>query len=583
MRIVIERVKSAKLTVSGELISEIGKGLIVLVGVCKGDTSGNVTAKDPEVTEDQYYTVITGPGVLTVRAVEEDQATAVKPVQTAPTTASEGSAVAVVPAGTTYTLNNTGVPLPDDHGASLLFDSIIDDTTANRTQMLEEKADDFLGGADENRQYEIKYLDLVDANNGNAWIKASGDVTIYWGYPQGTNSSTTFQVLHFKDLHRDNSNGGSSGFNPDDIAGSEIETVPNVSKTDYGISFSVEPGGFSPFALVYETKDSSTDPGTDPGDDEEDDDDDRPTTGGNHDSDYTLYYHSNFGDDKTFYQSDDDRTMEVRDYEDMSRLPDREGYEFVGWNTEEDGSGDDYAPGDEFRMTERRAHLYAMWERVLPDPDDTGVSRWLNTDDHDAYLSGYPDNTFGPDRSMTRAEVAQMFYALLLDKDVPVTVTFSDVPADAWYAEAVNTLASLGMVEGYADGTFRPDNTITRAEFVTIAVGFADLEIDGEARFTDVARNAWYYPYIADACAYGRIGGHRYWSFRPDNTITRAEVTVIVNNMLGRAADERYVDRHEDELRQFGDLTEAHWAWYPIAEAVNSHDYTGSGANERWR
>ena len=94
---------------------------------------------------------------------------------------------------------------------------------------------------------------------------------------------------------------------------------------------------FSPFALVYEAEDTSTDPdpdpGTDPGDDEEDDDDDRPTTGGNQGSDYTLYYHSNFGDDKTFYQSDDDRTMEVRDYEDMSRLPDREGYEFVGWNT----------------------------------------------------------------------------------------------------------------------------------------------------------------------------------------------------------------------------------------------------------
>ena len=195
------------------------------------------------------------------------------------------------------------MPLPDDHGASLLFDSIIDDTTANRTQMLEEKADDFLGGVSENRQYEIKYLDLVDANNGNAWIKASGNITIYWGYPQGTNSSTTFQVLHFKDLHRDNSNGGSSGFNPDDIAGSEIETVPNVSKTDYGISFSVTPGGFSPFALVWDTS-STVNPDPDP-----DPDPDPGTTpgGGSDSSDYTLYYHSNFGDDKTFYQSDDDR------------------------------------------------------------------------------------------------------------------------------------------------------------------------------------------------------------------------------------------------------------------------------------
>lgn len=93
-----------------------------------------------------------------------------------------------------------------------------------------------------------------------------------------------------------------------------------------------------------------------------------------------------------------------------------------------------------------------------------GVDRWLNTRDHIAYLSGYPDGTFGPDRNMTRAEVAQMFYALLNDQNVPATVSFSDVPDGAWYADAVETLASLGMFTGYPDGTFHPNSTITRAE-----------------------------------------------------------------------------------------------------------------------
>ena len=519
-------------------------------------------------------------GTLTVRGTSREEA--VTEITSNTPTETVENITAVADADTKYFINDSELAVNDDAAApSLLVDELAEDSGS--LDALKQAAITENNAITEDHTFDFQYLDLVDANNGNAYLTLGEDdsVTIHWPKPTDAAEDTEFYVVHYDGLDRDFTNLESALKDQDtDIV------VYSKDNTDNAYQLTEDGHGnlvfttstFSPFALVYETKDSSTDPDPDP-------DPDPGTTpgGGNQDSDYTLYYHSNFGDDKTFYQSDDDRTMEVRDYEDMSRLPDREGYEFVGWNTEEDGSGDDYAPGDEFRMTERRAHLYAMWERVLPDPDDTGVSRWLNTDDHDAYLSGYPDNTFGPDRSMTRAEVAQMFYALLLDKDVPITVTFSDVPADAWYAEAVNTLASLGMVEGYADGTFRPDNTITRAEFVTIAVGFADLEIDGEARFTDVARNAWYYPYIADACAYGWIGGYPDGSFRPDNTITRAEVTVIVNNMLGRAADERYVDRHEDELRQFGDLTEAHWAWYPIAEAVNSHDYTGSGATERWR
>lgn len=210
-----------------------------------------------------------------------------------------------------------------------------------------------------------------------------------------------------------------------------------------------------------------------------------------------------------------------------------------------------------------------------------GVDRWLNTRDHIAYLSGYPDGTFGPDRNMTRAEVAQMFYALLNDQNVPATVSFSDVPDGAWYADAVETLASLGMFTGYPDGTFHPNSTITRAEFAA-ALSFADMAPSARCSFPDVSAQDWFYPYVASAAEYGWIGGYPDGTFRPSGSITRAEVAVIVNHMLGRTPDQSFVDRSLDRLVSFSDLNSSHWAFYPIMEASNSHDHIKAGGSEQW-
>ena len=211
-----------------------------------------------------------------------------------------------------------------------------------------------------------------------------------------------------------------------------------------------------------------------------------------------------------------------------------------------------------------------------------GVDRWLNTRDHIAYLSGYPDGTFGPDRNMTRAEVAQMFYALLNDQNVPATVSFSDVPDGAWYADAVETLASLGMFTGYPDGTFHPNSTITRAEFAAAALSFADMAPSARCSFPDVSAQDWFYPYVASAAEYGWIGGYPDGSFRPSGSITRAEVAVIVNHMLGRTPDQSFVDRSLDRLVSFSDLNSSYWAFYPIMEASNSHDHIKAGGSEQW-
>lgn len=216
------------------------------------------------------------------------------------------------------------------------------------------------------------------------------------------------------------------------------------------------------------------------------------------------------------------------------------------------------------------------------NPDDTGVSDWLNTKEHLAYLAGYPGGIFGPDQNMTRAEAAQMFYNLLLEKDVETTVEFEDVPADAWYAKPVNTLASLGILSGVGNGRFDPERSITRAEFTVIAMKFANTSGGGVNIFSDVNEDDWFYSAVVDSTQYGWINGYPDGTFRPEATISRAEVTVIVNHMLGRAADRPYVIAHEEELNTFGDVNRGHWGYFHVAEATNAHEYHTEDGTESW-
>lgn len=364
----------------------------------------------------------------------------------------------------------------------------------------------------------------------------------------------------------------------------------------------VDVSNFAPVQLIYKVKlvDAPTDPGTYelptnesatlyPKDsnglsgkeqefekptvsytDEEEDGGGTPGTTNN----YTLHYVTNGGN----HLSPETKSYKwTKDYEDLP-TPVRDGYTFEGWYWDQRLTKPVTGDVDVNKTT---VTLYAKWSEKI-GPDDTGVSNWLETDDHKAYLTGYPDSTFRADRNMTRAEVAQMFYALLLDKNVTITKSFSDVPDDAWYATAVKTLASLGMMDGYPDGTFRPDEPITRAEFATVGLAFAYDPLDASCSYYDVGANAWYYTYVAQATTYGWIGGYPDNTFRPGNNITRVEVCVIVNNMLGRDADERYIDRHEDELVHFVDLSDSYWGYYTIMESTNTHEYTGSFTNEKW-
>lgn len=218
----------------------------------------------------------------------------------------------------------------------------------------------------------------------------------------------------------------------------------------------------------------------------------------------------------------------------------------------------------------------------IADPDETGVSGWLNTTDHMAYMQGYPGSLFGPDDNMTRAEAAQMFYNLLLNKDVAVTASFTDVEEDAWYSRAVNVLATLGMLNGVGGEQFAPERSITRAEFTAMAVRFARLETGGDNPFSDVHEHEWFYGVVVGSVRYGWINGYPDGTFRPYDTISRAEAAAATNRMLGRAADRDYVDAHAGALTRFDDVGTGYWAYYEIMEAANGHDYRRTDGFEHW-
>ena len=170
----------------------------------------------------------------------------------------------------------------------------------------------------------------------------------------------------------------------------------------------------------------------------------------------------------------------------------------------------------------------------------------LNTKDHYSYLIGYSDGTVRPNGRITRAEVATIFFRLLTDdarqRNWSSENNFSDVSADKWYNNAVSTLCHMGVLGGYSDGTFRPNAPITRAEFAKIAVSFS--QANGSAvysYFTDVKTTDWFAPYVTAAKDSGLIEGYSDGSFKPENRITRAEACAIVNRVLGRKPSKNHM------------------------------------------
>ena len=427
------------------------------------------------VYDDVEYAITTENGTLKVRSTTDSPEYGEVVAQEA--SVPNGESGVVAPEGTTYYINDSTVKVSDDAGVMLLFDDIIEQNSASvsNTQLLIDRADEVLGGSSDSRRYEAKYLDLVDTSNGNAWVAADENITVYWPLPAGTGRNTSFTLLHFEGLHRE------MGVDAveNDIYTCKVTSVP-IENTGTHVKFTVSRAGFSPFVLVWDEYNTPITP--------------------------------------------------------------------------------------------------------IPEPDNSPVG--LNTEDHVAYIIGYEDGTVRPGANITRAEVATIFFRLLADETRESywsqSSGFTDVASGAWYNNAVSTLTRAGILDGYEDGSFRPNASITRAEFTKIAVSFFKHAGGASSNpFNDVPDSAWYAEFVKAAAELGLIDGYEDGTFRPNAPITRAEACTIVNRTLGRAPDKDNL-LPEHEMLTWPDNSRDAWYYAQIQEATNSHDYQWLGAIELW-
>lgn len=265
--------------------------------------------------------------------------------------------------------------------------------------------------------------------------------------------------------------------------------------------------------------------------------------------------------------------------------PTRSGYTFMGWS-----------PTVAETVTADVTYI-AQWKRngghhpskpdntvEIPDEDALG----LNTDDHFAYIIGYPDGTVQPNGQITRAEATTIFFRLLTEESRSANLTktngYTDVASDAWYNTAVSTMTKAGIVDGYPDGTFRPDAPITRAEMAKIISLFAKLD-KSESRFSDIAGH-WAEAYIKLAAGNGWIAGYPDGTFGPQRNITRAETATMINRVLDRVPSEESHLLSRGVMQIWPDANPGDWFYLAMQEATNSHDYERNAkwaaADEQW-
>ena len=305
-----------------------------------------------------------------------------------------------------------------------------------------------------------------------------------------------------------------------------------------------------------------------------------PTPGGgndDHDSDPYLKFNSNGG---TEFDPIDgkgrDFSLNVYDDDEYgSHIPTRPGYRFTGWYR--DRKLTMRVDEDETLRVRGAITLFAGWaETTVPD--------LLNGDAHYAYLQGYADGTIRPNASITRAQVATIFFRLL-DEDIrddylTAGNPFPDVSEDYWASTAISTMAALGIVNGRSDGSFDPDASITRAEFAAICARFDEGGVSVASAFTDTSGH-WAEAEIGRAAALGWIQGYSDGSFRPDQYITRAQAVTMINRMLCRQPETA-----QDLLpgmSTWTDCREGDWYYLAVQEAANSHGFVAKDRTyETW-
>lgn len=289
--------------------------------------------------------------------------------------------------------------------------------------------------------------------------------------------------------------------------------------------------------------------------------------GGSHGTKYyILHYESNGG---TKYE---DEKYKKNTVVILDKIPKRVGYTFTGWYADKELTDKITS----VKMTSDKT-VYAGWQA-------TDVPNYLNNENHFAYIVGYEDGTVRPNANISRAEVAAIFFRLLKDdvRDDNLTANsvFTDVALGKWYNKSISTMAKIGIVKGRTANTFVPNAAITRAEFASICSRFDRSNVEIKSDFNDISGH-WAENEIRRAASLGWIQGYTDGSFKPDQNITRAEAASMINRMLHRLPET--ADDLLDGMIQWPDNQPSDWYYINMQEATNSHDFKQKGEiNEYW-
>ena len=433
---------------------------------------------------------------------------------------------------------------------ALLFDDLLPGEQGEDTKqiLIDRALKDGYSLTDSNSQF--KYLDLINENDGDVWVSTNDGsiITIYWPCPDGVDiNDFDFKVLHFKGLHREYRENLENQINAAEIE--EIAATADGTNLVFTLKGNQSGGSFSPFALAWTKK-----------------------SGGGGDSGggttyYTLRYESNGG---TKYK---DERYKRNTVVELDKVPTRESYIFTGWYVDKELT----ERITEIKMTSNKT-VYAGWE-------PTGIPDLLNGEDHFVYVVGYPDGTVRPLNDISRAEVAVIIFRLLdpeiRDENLATTSTFEDVDDDMWCSTAISTLARLGIVCGRTPEMFDPNAPITRAEFATICARFDNSDIEAYSNFTDIDGH-WAERGIERAATLGWISGYTDGTFRPNNLITRAETMTMINRVLRRLPEDE--SDLLPGMKTWPDNQPEDWFYLAVQEATNSHDFKRKqdGVHERW-
>ena len=288
--------------------------------------------------------------------------------------------------------------------------------------------------------------------------------------------------------------------------------------------------------------------------------------GGSHTTKYTLHYESNGG---TAYKDERYASGTVVT---LDKIPIRESYIFTGWYADKELT----QKISSIKMTSDKT-VYAGWKAsTVPD--------MLNGDDHYAYVIGYSDGNVRPNANVSRAETATIFFRLLnadiRDGNLTAENTFTDVVDGQWCNKSISTMAKLGIVKGRTAEIFDPYAPITRAEFAVICARFDTKQTNGNNNFSDISGH-WAEAEIKRAAALGWIAGYPDGTFRPNDYITRAQAMTMINRVLCRMPQDE-----EDLLGSmvvWPDNKPTDWHYLAVQEATNSHDFKRKGeVGEKW-